>query len=174
ILTLNAPSGIAAERVILLVLGAQDRLLAATVARAHGALAAYCMHAGLNHAVSTLCAQRTPDADHADCARTAAPLASATTYRHDATLSKPTTATKLRTFVLHLGRSHAARARTGLDQGAAIGAGMNLARLLGDLPPNVCTPTYLGNTARGLAKQFKTLKAEVLAPESSEGPSRGA
>ena len=41
ILTLHAPAGIAAERVILLGLGAQDRLSAATLARAHETLAAY-------------------------------------------------------------------------------------------------------------------------------------
>ena len=174
ILTLHAPAGIAAERVILLGLGAQDRLSAATLARAHETLAAYCVRAGLGHAVSTLCALPCADADIADCARTAARLVSAATYRYDATFSQSRPAAKLRAFVLHLGRAQAARARAGLDQGAAIGAGMNLARLLGDLPPNVCTPTYLGNTARGLAKQFKTLKAEVLDQKKIEALKMGS
>ncbi len=51
---------------------------------------------------------------------------------------------------------------------------MNLARLLGDLPPNVCTPTYLGKTARSLAKQFKTLKAEVLDQKKIEALKMGS
>ena len=174
ILTLHAPAGITAERVILLGLGAQDRLPATILARAHEALAAYCVRAGLGHAVSTLCALPCADADVADCARTAARLVSAATYRYDATFSKSKPATKLRAFVLHLGRTQAARARAGLDQGAAIGAGMNLARLLGDLPPNVCTPSYLGKTARGLAKQFKTLKAEVLDQKKIEALKMGS
>ncbi|MGE4450255.1 leucyl aminopeptidase [Castellaniella sp.] len=174
ILTLHAPAGIAAERVILLGLGAQDRLPAATLARAHETLAAYCVRAGVGHAVSTLCALPCADADVADCARAAARLVSAATYRYDATFSQSKPAAKLRAFVLHLGRAQAARARTGLDQGAAIGAGMNLARLLGDLPPNVCTPAYLGNTARGLARQFKTLKAEVLDQKKIEALKMGS
>jgi leucyl aminopeptidase len=39
---------------------------------------------------------------------------------------------------------------------------MNLARDLGNLPPNVCHPSYMTDQARQLAKQFKGLKVEVL------------
>ncbi|MFV0283179.1 MAG: leucyl aminopeptidase [Castellaniella sp.] len=174
LLTLHTPPGISAERVILLGLGAQDRFAAASMARAHEVLAAYCVRARLEHAVSTLCTLPCADADLTDCARTAARLVSTATYHYDTTFSKAKPASKLHTFVLHLNRAQAARARAGLDQGAAIGAGMNLARLLGDLPPNVCTPTYLGNTARSLAKQFKTLKAEVLDQKKIEALKMGS
>ncbi len=173
-LTLHAPAGIAASRVILLGLGAQDSLTSAILARAHEALAAYCVRAGVSTAVSTLCALECADADLTDRARTTARLVSAAIYRYDQTFSKAKPAVKLRSFALHLSRAQVAKARTGLDQGAAIGAGMNLARLLGDLPPNVCTPTYLGKTAKGLAKQFKTLKAEVLDQKKIEALNMGS
>ena len=39
--------------------------------------------------------------------------------------------------------------------GDAIGEGCNLARDLGNLPPNICTPTHLANTATDIGKNFK-------------------
>lgn len=48
-----------------------------------------------------------------------------------------------------------------LRQGQAIANGMSLTRHLGDLPSNVCTPTYLAQTAKDLADEFN-LACEVL------------
>lgn len=48
-----------------------------------------------------------------------------------------------------------------LAQGQAIANGMALTRHLGDLPPNVCTPTYLAETAQDLAQEFD-LECEIL------------
>ena len=42
--------------------------------------------------------------------------------------------------------------RSGLKFGAAVGNGMNIARQLGNLPANICTPNYLANQAKKLAK----------------------
>ncbi len=39
---------------------------------------------------------------------------------------------------------------------------MNAARNLGNLPANICTPTYLGEQAQSLAKKNKLLKTKVL------------
>jgi leucyl aminopeptidase len=46
-------------------------------------------------------------------------------------------------------------AETGLREGIAIANGMALAKRLGNLPGNVCTPSYLGDQAKKLAKEFK-------------------
>ncbi|ABL01999.1 aminopeptidase A, Metallo peptidase, MEROPS family M17 [Candidatus Ruthia magnifica str. Cm (Calyptogena magnifica)] len=48
-----------------------------------------------------------------------------------------------------------------LMQGQAIADGMSLTRYLGDLPPNVCTPSYLADTAMSLAEEFN-LEYEIL------------
>jgi leucyl aminopeptidase len=51
----------------------------------------------------------------------------------------------------------------GLELGGAVGRGMNIARELGNLPGNICTPTYLGKQALQLArKHHKVVKAQVL------------
>ncbi len=47
-------------------------------------------------------------------------------------------------------------------QAQAIAAGMAFTRDLGNLPPNICHPTYLGEQAKALGKAYKALKVEVL------------
>ncbi|HSG24276.1 MAG TPA: leucyl aminopeptidase, partial [Azonexus sp.] len=48
-----------------------------------------------------------------------------------------------------------------LNQGIAIAQGMALAKTLGNLPPNVCHPTYLAEQALAMAGEFK-LGCEIL------------
>ncbi|SMN16618.1 Cytosol aminopeptidase PepA [uncultured Candidatus Thioglobus sp.] len=48
-----------------------------------------------------------------------------------------------------------------IDKALAIADGMALSRHLGDLPSNICTPSYLAQTAQDLAKEFG-LDCEVL------------
>ncbi len=52
--------------------------------------------------------------------------------------------------------------RDGIEIGQAISSGMHLARELGNLPGNVCTPTYLAKQAQALKKAHKNLKVTVL------------
>jgi leucyl aminopeptidase len=47
-------------------------------------------------------------------------------------------------------------------RGLAIARGMDLARDLGNLPGNVCTPTYLGERALELGRDFPDVKVTVL------------
>lgn len=60
-----------------------------------------------------------------------------------------------------------------VEEGTALVEGMNLAKDLGNLPPNVCTPTYLGKTAQGLSKKTQ-LKVEVLGPKQIEALGMGS
>ena len=58
-------------------------------------------------------------------------------------------------------------------EGAAMVEGMNLAKDLGNLPPNICTPTYLGKAAQGLTKKT-SLKVEVLGRKQIEALGMGS
>jgi len=60
-----------------------------------------------------------------------------------------------------------------VHQGEALVEGMNLAKDLGNLPPNVCTPTYLAKTAQGLMKKTK-LKVELLTKKQMEALGMGS
>ena len=50
----------------------------------------------------------------------------------------------------------------GVTQGQAIGKGRNIARTLGNLPGNICHPTYLANEAELLAKKHAKLTTNIL------------
>jgi len=52
-------------------------------------------------------------------------------------------------------------AKLGLADGRALAAGVSLAKDLGNLPPNVCTPTYLAEQAQALGKKYD-FKVKVL------------
>lgn len=77
------------------------------------------------------------------------------------TSCKSTKATK-KTITIHYHGSQTSQIKTGLLIGAATGNGMNVARELGNLPGNICTPRYLASEARKLAKKHTSVTAKIL------------
>jgi leucyl aminopeptidase len=63
--------------------------------------------------------------------------------------------------------------KSAVEQGLAMVEGMHLAKDLGNLPPNICTPTYLAKTAQGLSKKVG-LKVEVLGKKQIEALGMGS
>ncbi|MBZ0275125.1 MAG: leucyl aminopeptidase, partial [Anaerolineae bacterium] len=66
-----------------------------------------------------------------------------------------------------------AAAQAGVQAGMAIAAGVTVARDLANLPPNICTPSYMAKTAQELA-QTTGLKCEVLEKAQMEALKMGA
>ncbi|MGZ5620749.1 MAG: leucyl aminopeptidase, partial [Methylobacter sp.] len=62
-------------------------------------------------------------------------------------------------------------AHAGLLQGKAIAEAANLVKHLGDLPGNICTPTYLAEQAIDLGKKYASLTVKIL--EESDMASLG-
>ena len=60
-------------------------------------------------------------------------------------------------------RGDSKKAVRGGKHAAAIVEGMSLAKDLGNLPPNICTPAYLAKTAQKLGRRFKRVTTKVLA-----------
>jgi leucyl aminopeptidase len=85
-------------------------------------------------------------------------------YQYSATLSRKSKPFQLaRVAVLLEDAGERGTVTRHLASGKAVGQGMNVARELGNLPGNVCTPTYLGKQALQLAaRHTKLLKAQVL------------
>jgi len=80
----------------------------------------------------------------------------------------------LRRLVLSVSdRAAERRAAAGLEQGLAVAHGVALARDLGNLPPNICTPAYLADQARELAKRYR-MKVEVMERADMERLGMGA
>ncbi|MFA7592482.1 MAG: leucyl aminopeptidase [Thiohalobacteraceae bacterium] len=81
----------------------------------------------------------------------------------------------LRKLVLNVpGRRDLGDGERGIRDGMAIAAGMKLAKDLGNLPGNICTPAYLAEQARGLKKQSRKLHVEVLEEADMEKLGMGA
>ncbi|MBE0439659.1 MAG: leucyl aminopeptidase [Gammaproteobacteria bacterium] len=49
-----------------------------------------------------------------------------------------------------------------IARGQAVATGMNLARELGNLPGNICTPTYLANQAIEIGQRFETVTTRII------------
>ena len=83
------------------------------------------------------------------------------TYIVNAIKAKKAEGCTLTEITINVAKSENELAQAAVKQGSSIGAGVTLAKNLGNLPPNICTPTYLGEQAKSLAKQYG-FKVEVL------------
>ena len=107
-------------------------------------------------------------------ARTQALLARDLAYRFDTMKSKPDPAPRgPGSLAIGCGRTDVSAINTALKLATALSDGTDLARDLGNLPGNVCTPAYLADTARKLGKQFG-LKVEVLERKQMESLKMGS
>nr|WP_311527774.1 leucyl aminopeptidase [uncultured Ralstonia sp.] len=177
-LLLHEVAGVGAARVLLVGLGKEadftDRAYAEAVRTALRALAA----TKAANVTWTLTEHTARDKDTAWAVLTAVTLIRETSYRfierHPELKSKrDKNSTGLRKIVLSVPAADAKAASVAAARGTAIANGMDLTRDLGNLPSNICTPTYLANTARQIAKDFK-LKVEVLGRKQIEALKMGA
>ncbi|WP_160285922.1 leucyl aminopeptidase [Pseudomonas knackmussii] len=83
-------------------------------------------------------------------------------YVFDRYKSQKAETPKLKKLTLLADKADAAAVELGAKEAQAIANGMALTRDLGNLPPNVCHPSFLGEQAKALAKEHKGLKVEVL------------
>jgi leucyl aminopeptidase len=90
------------------------------------------------------------------------------TYKFDAIkkkksdLKKGDTKKGITTIAINVAQTGEVKdAKLGLADGRALAAGVSLAKDLGNLPPNVCTPTYLAEQAQALGKKYD-FKVKVL------------
>src|SRR5699024_10262672 len=169
-LTLRNLPGVIAERVILIGLGKQESYCAKNLADAEATVVKACNHANLKEALSTLASIDCPETTLSVRVRHFVSAAHAANYHYDATLGDASedSAPRLNKLSTWVRRDQSDAANECLRQGIALAEGVALCRKLGDLPPNVCTPTYLGDTAKDLAKNFPSLKAEVLSHKQIE------
>jgi leucyl aminopeptidase len=160
-LLLPGIEGVAAQRVLLLGLGKHadfgTRQLRDAVRAATRALG----ESGAEDALFYIADLTVQGRDAAWTAMQFAVAAGDASYRFDALKSKSNN--HRRRLRLGLGvQGKASRSlESGLEQGRALADGMSLAKDLGNLPSNICTPSYLARTAIELGKQYK-LRCQVL------------
>ena len=161
--------GVHAERVLLVSLGKHDEFGDKAFRDALAAAAKAISGGPAKDAVVALADIELPGRDAAWRLQQATRMLADGAYRFDVLKSdkkakKERGAKKLSLLVsCELG----AELDTAAMQGHAIAAGMALAKDLGNLPGNICTPTHLAETAEALGKQYK-FEVEVLEREDME------
>lgn len=162
-LLLQKVPGVAAERVLLVGLGSQDKFREKQYREALAAAVRALTGTGAEDAALYLGEVAVGRRDPAWKATHAVTIAREGTYRFSRMKSaSEDTAPALKRLALSAAdRAAARRASAGLAHGLAVADGMGLAKDLGNLPPNVCTPSYLADQARELAKRYR-MKVTVL------------
>lgn len=61
-----------------------------------------------------------------------------------------------------------------LEQGKAIAKGMRLSRDLANQPSNVCTPTFIAETAQSLGRQYDSVNVDILEEHDMEALGMGS
>jgi len=162
-LTIHAPQGGPATRVMLVGVGKRNALSGAQFLKALRAAMGATAANRANNVVSYLGEIALTDRDAAWQLREAVIAASQAVYQYDETKSTSLPVPSLRQARYALPPDlPLATAQAALHEGEAVGAGMTLAKDLGNLPGNLCTPTYLGERARELDTEFAAIKTKVL------------
>jgi leucyl aminopeptidase len=173
-LLLRGLAGVAAERVLLVGLGNEASIPEKSFSTAIQAIVRVLTTVGGNDAVLALPFDQILARDSAWAIRTLVLSARDNDYRSDTLKSKKDPApTGVRKFAVAVAAAAAAPAKLALAEAIALANGMELTKELGNLPGNVCTPTYLANTAKKLAKDYK-LGVEVLERKQLEALKMGS
>ncbi len=156
--------GIGATRVLLTGLGPKKGYGRKAWRKAWGAAVAALTKTGIESAALAI---ERPDAKELDdyyFGRAVAEIAATGLYRINDLKSgkKPKPARLERVLAGPVARSAAAAVSRGLAHGAAIAEASGIQRDLANLPGNVCTPTFLAEEGRALAKRYRSLRVRVL------------
>jgi leucyl aminopeptidase len=87
-------------------------------------------------------------------------------YRYARTLSGNSSKPSLKKIAIHISKTNP-KASQAAKVGKAIANGMAVTRELGNLPGNICTPTYLGSEAKKIGRQYG-IKVSVLGQKQIE------
>ncbi|HEV7610830.1 MAG TPA: leucyl aminopeptidase [Steroidobacteraceae bacterium] len=164
VLLLPAPAGAAAARVLLVGLGARSAFGRKQYRKALQSAVQALGKTGAGDAVVYLALEHVADLDVHYRARAVAEVFCAQLYKiPDLKTGAKPKAPRLSKVAVAVADARAEKAAAeGLRIGTAVGSGSALSRDLANLPPNVCTPTYLGNRAQALAKEFPSIRTKVL------------
>jgi leucyl aminopeptidase len=160
-LLLQKISGIAAERIMLIGLGKPGELNSKTTVDILRAT-----FSALNTTPAKDAALYVIDdsigKDAAWVIKQAVFAAAENSYRADSLKSKPAKPATLKSITFATTDKPNAALKSALDQAVTVAHGMKLTKDLGNLPGNICTPTYLAAKALALGKAHKAIKTTVL------------
>ena len=166
---LSGPAGIPAKRILLVGAGSKSKLGNKQGLKLLNAALKAIMHLQAASAHFALASLAIKDQDEAWLAARLAQQSEDNSYRYDTTKSKKASAIALKTVTLAVATGARRKAlQDALKHGAAVGKGINKAKELGNLPGNICTPTYLAKQANELAVRNKSVTTKILTEKQME------
>ncbi|HEY7887704.1 MAG TPA: leucyl aminopeptidase [Steroidobacteraceae bacterium] len=156
--------GLRATRVLLAGLGGKKSFGRKTWRKAWAAAVAALSRTGIESAAVALTRPDAKELDDYYFGRAVAEIAASGLYRINDLKSgkKPKAPRFARVLAGPVPKSAAAAVSRGLAHGAAIAEACKVQRDLANLPGNVCTPLFLAEEARALAKRYRSLRVRVL------------
>jgi leucyl aminopeptidase len=172
-LLLHGVPGTAAARVLLVGLGKPEDFGAKEYRNATGAAVRALAEGGASDAVSYLAHVPVKQQDAAWALMHGVLVAADATYRFDRLKSKKEQPKGLAKLAFGVNGKRDKAAERTVEQGAALAQGVSLAKDLGNLPSNTCTPSYLAKQAQDLARRHK-LECQVLEEKDMQKLGMGA
>jgi len=168
--------GVRAQRVLLVGCGKAGELTASAYRQIVAAALPLLDKGHAADAVWCLTDPRPRDLNAYALARDTVLAAEDSLYRFDDCKSKPESPKRplKKLGVLLADPADTEPASLGLVHGATMAAGVRLAKDLGNLPGNICTPDYLAEQALSLGKEIPKLKIKVLEEKAMEKLGMGA
>lgn len=83
-------------------------------------------------------------------------------YRFDNYKTDKEPEARIETVTLYVDGKHKKESQQAIAQGEAVAAGVAFTKNLANLPSNICTPTYIANSAKELAKTYDNFEITVL------------
>src|SRR5690606_28125029 len=151
-----------AERVLLLGVGKNDELDTRQWRKALGAAAGVLKSLGGADAAFAVQDVQVKGRDSYAKVRLLAELLADSAYVFERFKSKKADPRALKKVVLLCDKAQQDDIERAARHASAIASGMALTRDLGNLPPNLCHPSFMAEQARQLGKSFKGLKVDVL------------
>jgi leucyl aminopeptidase len=162
-LLVHYPRGAKCERALLVGCGKTRDFNASAYRKAVASAAQAANSSGASDAISFLAELDVSDCDSYYKVRAQAEASQGALYIPDELKSKKSRpARQLRRLAINVAADDQQTAQQALDDGEAIADGVEMARTLGNLPGNICTPTYLAAQASELGKSSKQLKVSVM------------
>jgi leucyl aminopeptidase len=165
-------AGLTAQRVLIVGLGARSDFGPRSYAKAMTKAASALQESGCGDAAVAIPESDAPYA----LVREAVIALEESGYRFDQCKSEPKTPKKplRRIAFIAAERKQVKSMDKACAHGLAIANGMALAKDLGNLPGNICTPSYLADQARSLGRRSPKLKVSVLEEKSMQRLGMGA
>ncbi|MCW9088081.1 MAG: leucyl aminopeptidase [Gammaproteobacteria bacterium] len=176
-LMLTAPQGLSCERLLLVGCGKEKELKDRSYRQIVQAAAKALLGTKAKEALCSLAELPVPERELDWKVRQFIEAAGHAAYRFDQMNSKKKDEERpvLRKVSFpYTTRGEGALIKLGIVQGRAINDGIDLTKDLSNLPGNICTPSYLADQARALARQHKSIKTTILDEKQMERLGMGA